>query len=40
MKTRRESYWLYVNEESTETAHAICDADPRAKNKRRALRGY
>jgi hypothetical protein len=40
MITRRRSFWLHVNKESTETARTICDADPRAKNKRRALRGY
>jgi hypothetical protein len=38
-KTRRGSLWLHVDEESTEIAHTICDADPRAKNKCRALRG-
>jgi hypothetical protein len=40
MKTRRGSFWLHVNEESTETVRTIYDADPQAKNKRRALRGY
>jgi hypothetical protein len=40
MKTRRGSFRLRVNEESTETTRTICDADPRAKNKRRALRGH
>jgi hypothetical protein len=33
------SLWLDVDEESPEIAHTICDADPRAKNKCRALRG-
>jgi hypothetical protein len=36
--TRRGSPWLHV-EESTEIAHTICDVDPRAKNKCRALGG-
>jgi hypothetical protein len=40
MKTHRGSFQLHIDEESTETARAICDADPRAKYKRRALRGY
>jgi hypothetical protein len=40
MKTCHGSFWLHVDEESTETARSICDVDPRAKNKRRALRGY
>jgi hypothetical protein len=38
-KTSRRSLWLHVDEESTEIARTICDADPRAKNKCRALRG-
>jgi hypothetical protein len=33
------SFWLHVDEESLKIAHTICDADPRAKNKCRALRG-
>jgi hypothetical protein len=37
---RHGSLWLHVEEESPEIAHTICDADPRAKNKCRALRGY
>jgi hypothetical protein len=40
MRTRHGSFQLHVDEELTETAHTICDADPRAKNKHRALRGY
>jgi hypothetical protein len=40
MKTRRGSFQLHVDEESTETARTICDTDPRAENKRRALRGH
>jgi hypothetical protein len=38
-KTRRGSLWLHVDEESTEIARTICDADPQAKNKCRALKG-
>jgi hypothetical protein len=38
-KTCCGSLWLHVDEESMEIAHTICDADPRAKNKCRALRG-
>jgi hypothetical protein len=37
--TRHGSFWLYVDEESTETVCTICDANPQAKNKCRALRG-
>jgi hypothetical protein len=40
MKTRRGSFRLHVDEESTETARTICDTDPRAENERRALRGH
>jgi hypothetical protein len=40
MKTRRGSFRLHVDEESTEIARTICDADPRVENKRRALRGH
>jgi hypothetical protein len=40
MRTRRKSFWLHVDEESMETARTICDADPRAKNKRCTLRRY
>jgi hypothetical protein len=36
---RSGSLWLHVDEESTEVACTVCDADPRAKNKCRALRG-
>jgi hypothetical protein len=38
-KTRRGSLWLHVDKKSMEIARTICDADPRAKNKCRALRG-
>jgi hypothetical protein len=38
-KIRHGSLWLHVDEESPEIAHTIYDADPRAKNKCRALRG-
>jgi hypothetical protein len=38
-KIRHGSLWLHVDEESSEIAHTICDADPRAKNKCRALGG-
>jgi hypothetical protein len=38
-KIRHGSLWLHVDEESPEIAHTICDADPRAKNKCRALGG-
>jgi hypothetical protein len=38
-KTRRGSLWLHVDEESMKIARTICDADPRVKNKCRALRG-
>jgi hypothetical protein len=36
---RNGSLWLHVDEESLKIAHTICDADPRAKNECRALRG-
>jgi hypothetical protein len=35
----RGSLWLHVDEESMKVARTICDADPRAKNECRALRG-
>jgi hypothetical protein len=38
-RIRRGSLWLHVDEESPKMAHTICNADPRAKNKCRALRG-
>jgi hypothetical protein len=40
VKTRRESFRLHVDDESTKIARTICDANPRAKNKRRAIRGH
>jgi hypothetical protein len=40
MKTRRESFRLHVDDESMKIAHTICDANPRAENERRALRGH
>jgi hypothetical protein len=40
MKTRRESFQLHVDDESTKTAHTICDANARAENEHRALRGH
>jgi hypothetical protein len=39
VRIRRRSLWLHVDEELPKIAHTICDADPRAKNKCRALRG-
>jgi hypothetical protein len=36
---RSGGLWLHVNEESLKIAHTICDADPRAKNECRTLRG-
>jgi hypothetical protein len=38
-KIRHRSLWLHVDEEPQEIAYTICDADPRAKNKCRALGG-
>jgi hypothetical protein len=38
-KIRHGSLWLHVDEESPEIAYTICDVDPRAKNKCRALGG-
>jgi hypothetical protein len=40
MKTCCESFWLHVDVESTKIARTICDANPRAENKRCALRGH
>jgi hypothetical protein len=40
MKTHRGSFRLHVDEELTKIARTICDANPRAENKRRALRGH
>jgi hypothetical protein len=40
MKTRRESFRLHVDDESTKIARTICDANPRAENECRALRGH
>jgi hypothetical protein len=40
MKTHRESFRLHVDDESTKIARTICDANPRAENERRALRGH
>jgi hypothetical protein len=40
MKTRRKSFQLHVDDESTKTAGTICDANPQAKNKCRAPRGH
>jgi hypothetical protein len=40
MKTRCESFRLHdVDGEPTKIARAVCDADPRAENERRALGG-
>jgi hypothetical protein len=39
-KTCHGSFRLHIDKESTEAARTICDTDPQAKNKRRALRGY
>jgi hypothetical protein len=40
MKTRYESFWLHdIDGEPTKIVRAVCDADPRAKNERRALGG-
>jgi hypothetical protein len=39
MKTHCESFRLHVDDESMKIARTICDANPRAKNERRALRG-
>jgi hypothetical protein len=40
MKTRCESFRLHdVDGEPMKITHAVCDADPRAENERRALGG-
>jgi hypothetical protein len=40
IKTRCESFRLHVDDESMKMACTICDANPQAENKRRALRGH
>jgi hypothetical protein len=40
MNTRRESFRLHVDDESMKIARTICDANPRAENECRALRGH
>jgi hypothetical protein len=41
MKTRCESFRLHdIDNEPMKIACTVCDTDPRAKNKRRALRGH
>jgi hypothetical protein len=40
MKTRSKSFWLHVDDESTKISCTICDANPRAENECRALRGH
>jgi hypothetical protein len=41
MKTCCESFRLHdVDGEPTKITRAVCDADPRAENERRALRGH
>jgi hypothetical protein len=40
MKTCCETFRLHVNDESMKIARTICDANPRAENKRHALRGH
>jgi hypothetical protein len=40
MKTRRGSFQLHVDDESTKIARTICNANPQAENERRALRGH
>jgi hypothetical protein len=40
MKTRYKSFQLHVDDESTKIARTIYDANPRAENERRALRGH
>jgi hypothetical protein len=39
-RIRNDGSWRHVDEESLKVARTICDANPRAKNKRRTLRGY
>jgi hypothetical protein len=38
-RIRSEGFWPYVDEESPKVARTICDANPRAKNECRTLRG-
>jgi hypothetical protein len=38
-RIRSEGFRPHVDEESLKVARTICDADPRAKNECRALRG-
>jgi hypothetical protein len=39
VKICSEGLWPHVDEESLKVAHTIYDADPRAKNECRTLRG-
>jgi hypothetical protein len=38
-RIRSEGFWPHVDEESLKVICTICDADPRAKNECRTLRG-
>jgi hypothetical protein len=38
-RIRSEGFWLHVDEELPKVARTICDANPRAKNECRTLRG-
>jgi hypothetical protein len=38
-RIRSDGFRPHVDEESLKVAHTICDANPRAKNECRALRG-
>jgi hypothetical protein len=38
-RIRSDGFWRHVDEESPKVARTICDANPRAKNERRTLRG-
>jgi hypothetical protein len=38
-RIRSEGFWPHVDEESPKVARTICDANPRAKNECRTLRG-
>jgi hypothetical protein len=38
-RIRSEGFWLHVDEESPKVARTICDANPRAENECRTLRG-
>jgi hypothetical protein len=40
LREHRGGFRLHVNEETMEITLAICDADPRAKNKSCTLRRY